>query len=93
MGIALTVIVIIALLVIARSVLTAYESEARKDPDSSGAGNLYEPVPFPPGGAGSTLTSGSHAVDRSNNVCGDSHHVGCDPGIHGGSDSSHGGHH
>ena len=93
MGIVLTVIVIVTLLAVAQRVLRAYESEVSKNPDSAGAGDPFEPTLFEPGGAGSTLTSGSHSVDRNNSGCGDPPHIGGDHGVHGGCDASHGGHH
>jgi hypothetical protein len=91
MGIGLTVVVIIALLVVARAVLRGYESEARKNPDSSGAEDPFEPMLFPPNGTGSTVTSDSHTVHTSDTGCGDTHHLGCDPEIQGGFDGGHGG--
>jgi hypothetical protein len=91
MGIGLTVVVIIALLVVARAVLTGYESEARKNPHASGAEDPFEPMLFPPDGTGSTVPSDSHTVHSSDTGCADTHHVGCDPEIHGGFDGGHGG--
>jgi hypothetical protein len=90
MGIVLTVVVIVALLIVARAALKDYEAEVRRSPktvhpDSS----LYTLLP-PEDSSSGTIPHG-HAGHHADFGCADAHHSGCDIGGHGGFDGGHGG--
>src|SRR5215831_1657850 len=81
-GILITAVVIISLVLVARSAIKACEAEVRKQPDSGGPDSALDPSLLTTDSGFSDDPPQHHGIHYSDPGCVDSHHGGCDPGGH-----------
>jgi len=94
--IAITIVIVVALVIVALSAIKDYRAEASKSSASPLPDGSIDPMSFLDVGCSSADSPHSHSGHHFDPGCIDSHHSGCDVGGHDSFDAGHGdfgGHH